>query len=137
MMVTKIETFSLLLYSDRSLKVGELCSLLDREIFNKLRYSIGQGIRRKFKSENMSPQSRSHCRNPETYLQRPEVITEIQKHVSTKPRSLQKSRRMSPQSWGHCKNPEGCLHIAEVITGIQKDVSTELRSLQESRKISP
>ena len=100
-------------------------SLIEK-ICNKSSYTIGQGIGRKFKSENTSPQSRSHCRNLETCLHRTEVIIEIQKHVSTKPMSLQKSRRMSPQTRGHCRNPEGCLHKVEVIAGIQKDVSKSL-----------
>ena len=38
------------------------------KISNKPRYSIGQGIRRKFKLENTSPQNRGHCKKPEGCL---------------------------------------------------------------------
>ena len=109
------------------------------KISNKSRYSIGQGIGRKFKSEKMSPRSWGHCKNPKWCLHRAKVIARIQNDVSIESRSLEECRRMSPQSWGHCKNAEGCLHRAEVIArclhkveviaGIQKDVSTKPRSL--------
>jgi len=58
------------------------------KISNKSRYSISQGIRRKFKSKNMSPYIRGHCKNPEGCLHRVEVIARIQKDVSLGSTSL-------------------------------------------------